>query len=331
MAISMAQLVKELRARTGAGMMDCKKALEATNNEMEAAIDWLRENGIAKAAKKGDRVAAEGLTSVLVEGNKAVIFELNSETDFVSKNEQFLVLLNQVGTVLVNSDVESLEDALALEVDGDTLAALIDRGTATIGEKINLRRFITVTKSESQIFSSYAHMGGRISALALAEGSDDATLKNICMHIAASKPQFLNRESVQADVIEKEREMLLIEAIREQIFKVVLKEEQIKPINLTPEREGQVNAIVDTRFAEIFEARKDEEMIQKIVTGKVNKFLKEMCLVDQSFVMNPDQTVGQVATAANLDVVSYTRFEVGEGIVKEEVDFAAEVAAQLRG
>ncbi len=327
--MSMAQLVKVLRERSGAGMMDCKKALEACDSNIDAAIDWLRENGISKAAKKGDRVASEGLTKVSISGNKAVIFELNSETDFVAKNEQFLEVLEKIGNGLVASSVSTLEEALALEIDGETIETITVNATATIGEKITFRRFTIVEKSDDEIFASYAHMGGTISVLALAKGSDEATLRNISMHIAASNPRYLSEANVDATVLAKEEEMLVIEAVREQLFKAVLKEEQIKPINLTPEREGQVNAIVDERFAEKFEADKDSQMIQNIVRGKLNKFLKSICLLDQPFVMDTDKKVSDVASTAGLELSSFVRYEVGEGIVKEEVDFASEVAAQV--
>ncbi len=327
--MSMAQLVKELREITGAGMMDCKKALEACDGNIDAAVDWLRENGITKAAKKGDRVAAEGLTKVYVEGNKAVIFELNSETDFVSKNEQFLALLEKIGKGLVNSTVKTVEEALALEIDGESIEALTVNATATIGEKITFRRFKIVEKTDDQSFASYAHMGGTISVLTLTNGTDEETSKQVCMHIAASNPQYISEENVEASVLAKEEEMLLIEAIREQIFKQVLKEEQIKPINLTPEREAQVNVIVDERFPERFESDKELPMIQNIVRGKINKFLKSICLVDQDYVIDTDKKVSQVLADANLELVDFIRFEVGEGIVKEELDFAAEVAAQV--
>ncbi len=328
--MSLAKLVKELRERTGAGMMDCKKALVATDNNIDAAIDWLRENGIAKAAKKGDRIAAEGLTKVVTSGNRAVILELNSETDFVAKNDQFLSLMDTIANAIVNSDAKNLEEALKVEIDGEDVATTVTRGTASIGEKLDLRRVSVIEKTDEQSFATYSHMGGKISVLALTNGDDEETTKQVCMHIAASNPQYISEADVDAAVIAKEKEMLVIEAIREQIFKAVLKEEQIKPINLTPEREGQVNAIVDERFAEKFEADKESQMIQNIVRGKLNKFLKSICLVDQAYVIDTDKNVSQVLADANLELTEFVRFEVGEGIEKEEVDFAAEVAAQTK-
>lgn len=288
--MSMAQLVKELREISGAGMMDCKKALEACDGNIDAAIDWLRENGITKAAKKGDRVAAEGLTKVFVEGNKAVIFELNSETDFVSKNEQFLDILERIGQGLVNSNVTTVEEALALEIDGETIEAITVNATATIGEKITFRRFSIVEKTDGQVFANYAHMGGRISVLALANGSDADTLRNISMHIAASNPLYLSENEIDAAVLEKEKDMLTKEALAEG-----------KPANI----------------------------VEKMIVGRLDKYKKEICLLDQPFVMDTDNKVSEVATKAGLELVSFARFEVGEGIVKEELDFAAEVAAQV--
>lgn len=289
--MSIAKLVKELRERTGAGMMDCKKALEASNNDVDTAIDWLRENGIAKAAKKGDRVAAEGLTKVVVEGNKAVILELNAETDFVAKNDQFLELLNKVATGLVNSDAKTLEEGLAVEVDGETIADLVTNGTASIGEKLDLRRFKIVTKTDEQSFANYSHMGGKISVLALVDGTNDEVAKQVCMHVAAANPQYLSKEQVPAEQVEKETEILTKEALAE---------------------------------------GKPEAIVGKMVEGRIRKYLEEICLLPQNFIVDTDKTVQQVLDNAGINLVEFTRYEVGEGIEKEEVDFAAEVAAQAK-
>lgn len=289
--MSLAKLVKELRERTGAGMMDCKKALEASDNNIDAAIDWLRENGIAKAAKKGDRVAAEGLTKVVVNGNKAVIFELNSETDFVAKNDQFLELLQTIADALVNSDAKTLEEGLAVDVNGSTISELVTQGTASIGEKIDLRRFTIIEKTEEQTFAHYSHMGGKISVLALSNGDDEATIKQVCMHIAASNPQYITQADVPADVVEKEKDILTKEAMGE---------------------------------------GKPEAIAQKMVEGRIRKYFEQICLVDQAYVIDTDKKVGQILSDANLELVDFVRYEVGEGIEKEEVDFAAEVAAQTK-
>lgn len=289
--MSIASLVKELREKTGAGMMDCKKALEATEHDIEKAIEWLRENGIAKAAKKGDRVAAEGLTSVVVSGNDAVIFELNSETDFVAKNEQFLDLLTNVGNALLAAKVNTLEEALAFSTNGQTLDEMIVSGTATIGEKINLRRFEFMEKTDAQNFVTYSHMGGRISVLMLVDGADVDTAKQVAMHVAASNPMFLNTDAVDPTVIEKEREILTKEALNEG-----------KPANI----------------------------VDKMVEGRIRKYLEEIVLTEQNFVIDTDKKVKDVLANASLQLIAATRYEVGEGIEKAEVDFAAEVAAQAK-
>ena len=286
-----AQLVKELRDRTGAGMLDCKKALEATNGDVSAAVDYLREKGIAKAEKKSDRIAAEGLCNVVIKDNEAVIYELNSETDFVSKNEQFLSLLDQVGNALMNSSVANTEAALALEIDGKSVATLLKEATATIGENMTLRRVSRVTKTSEQQFGSYKHMGGRIVALSVLEKADEETAKDISMHVAAQKPQFLDRHHVDAETLEHERHILTQQALAEG-----------KPANI----------------------------VEKMIEGRLNKFLKDITLVDQPFVKDPDQTVAQYLTSKNNQVLSFVRLEVGEGIEKKQEDFAAEVMSQVR-
>ena len=286
-----AQLVKELRDRTGAGMLDCKKALEATNGDVSAAIDYLREKGIAKAEKKADRVAAEGLCNVVINGNDAVVFELNSETDFVSKNDQFLALLDQVGQALIGSTVTNTEEALALEVNGKSIDIILKEATATIGENITLRRVSRVTKSDAQGFGSYKHMGGRIVALTVLEKADEETAKDVSMHVAAQKPQYLNRDQVDQETLDHERHVLTQQALAEG-----------KPANI----------------------------VEKMIEGRLNKFLKDITLVDQPFVKDPDQTVAQYLTSKNNQVLSFVRLEVGEGIEKKQEDFAAEVMSQVR-
>lgn len=286
-----AQLVKELRDRTGAGMLDCKKALEATNGDVSAAVDYLREKGIAKAEKKADRIAAEGLCNVVINGNEAIIFELNSETDFVSKNEQFLNLIDQVGQSLIHSSVTNTDEALALEVNGKSVSILLKEATATIGENITLRRVTRVVKTDTQGFGSYKHMGGRIVALTVLEKSDEETAKDIAMHVAAQKPQYLNRGQVDAQTLEHERHILTQQALAEG-----------KPANI----------------------------VEKMIEGRLNKFLKDITLVDQPFVKDPDQTVAQYLTSKNNQALSFVRLEVGEGIEKKQEDFAAEVMSQVR-
>lgn len=284
-----ATLVKQLREKTGAGMMDCKKALTETNGNMDAAIDWLREKGISKAQKKADRIAAEGLCEVTVKGNKAYIFELNSETDFVAKNEKFLNLLEKVGELCAANDCKSAEEALNASLNGETGNEIIINATATIGEKISLRRVECVEKTDAETFGVYKHMGGKIAVLSVVTGNNETLAKDVCMHVAAINPRFLDRTAVDAETIAHERKVLTQEALNE----------------------GKPAAIVE-----------------KMVEGRVQKFLKEICLVDQPFVKNPDETVGQHAKSLNSQVLKFVRYEVGEGMEKRNDNFAEEVAAQ---
>jgi elongation factor Ts len=269
-------------------MMDCKGALDHTNGDMEKAIDYLREKGIAKAQKKASRIAAEGLCSVVVEENAAVIFELNSETDFVAKNKQFLSLLDTVGNEILNSKVTNTEDALKVLVDGKTIEVMLADATATIGEKISLRRVSRLEKTNEQGFGSYKHMGGRIAVLALLEKEDQEVAKDIAMHVAAQKPVFLDRSLVDQETLEHERHVLTQQALLEG-----------KPANI----------------------------VDKMVVGRLNKYLQDICLVDQAFVKDPDQKVSDFLKSKKNQVLKFTRLEVGEGIEKKEEDFAAEVLA----
>ena len=275
MAIT-AAMVKELREKTSAGMMDCKKALVETNGDMSAAIDWLRERGIAKAAKKSDRVAAEGLCSVAIDGNTAVIFELNSETDFVAKNEQFLSLLDKLGKILVANKPANVEEALAIEVDGTTVDAMLIEATSTIGEKITLRRLTVVEKADNEFFGSYLHMGGRIAALTVVEGKEEVA-KDAAMHAAAINPQYLTVDQVPAEVVAKEREILTQEALNEG-----------KPANI----------------------------VEKMVEGRIRKFLADVCMLEQPFVKDGDVTVAKYAKNNGSTIKLFIRLEVGEGIEK---------------
>jgi len=290
MAIT-AQMVKELREKTGAGMMDCKNALEHTNGDMDQAIDYLREKGIAKAAKKASRIAAEGLCSVVVAGNDAVIFELNSETDFVAKNTQFLDLIETVGQALVHSNVKTDEEALNLVVNGKTIEVLLADATATIGEKISLRRVTRVSKESEQGFGAYKHMGGRIAVLAVLAKENDEIAKDIAMHVAAQKPLYLDRSQVDQETLEHEKHVLTQQALQEG-----------KPANI----------------------------VDKMVIGRLNKYLQDICLVDQGFVKDPDIKVSEYLKNNKNQVLNFIRLEVGEGIEKKQEDFAAEVMAQVR-
>ena len=289
MAIT-AAMVKELREKTSAGMMDCKKALVETNGDMSAAIDWLRERGIAKAAKKSDRVAAEGLCSVAIEGNTALIFELNSETDFAAKNEQFLTLLDKLGKILVANKPATVEEALAIEVEGTTVDGMLIEATSTIGEKITLRRLTVVEKADNEFFGSYLHMGGRIAALTVVEGKEEVA-KDAAMHAAAINPQYLTVEQVPAEVVAKERDILTQEALNEG-----------KPANI----------------------------VEKMVEGRIRKFLADVCMLEQPFVKDGDVTVAKFAANNGSTIKSFIRLEVGEGIEKVVANFAEEVMSQVR-
>jgi len=286
-----ASLVKELREATGAGMLDCKKALEATNGNIDEAVTWLREKGISKAAKKASRIAAEGLAVAKVNGNKAVVVELNSETDFVAKNEEFVNLVNTIADTVLNSDVTTLEDALNLTVNGSTINDLIVEKTATIGEKLSFRRFEVMTKEDSQVFGTYSHMGGKIVALTLLS-SDEEVAKDVAMQVAAMRPLYLDREHVPADVLERERAIL-----REQA-----------------ENEGL-----------------DANKLDMIVNGRVNKYYEEVCLVDQGFIKENKMKVNKYVESKNSSILGFVRYEVGEGMEKREENFAEEVMKQING
>ncbi len=295
MAIS-ASLVKELREKTGAGMMDCKKALEANDGDVEKSFDWLREKGIANAAKKADRVAAEGLTSFIIEGNKAAIVEVNSETDFVAKNDEFKELVALCAKVVLDSNPATLEEALNIEVDGKNLETIIAERSGKIGEKLSLRRFAAFNKSDDQTFGAYSHMGGKMTAVVLVNNASDEVARDVAMHVAAAAPKYIDRTSIPTEVLDRELAVLKAQALEENA-------NSAKP--------------------------KPENIIEKMIEGRLNKNLKEMCLVDQEFIKNPDVTVA--AYLANGTVESMTRFQVGEGIEKKEVNFAEEVAQQMRG
>lgn len=291
-----ASLVKDLREKTGAGMMDCKRALTETNGDMEKAIDWLRERGIAKAAKKADRIAAEGLCNVVTYGNEGYIYELNAETDFVAKNSNFLELLNNIGQALIESHANTLEAALEAKINGETVADALVALTAKIGEKISLRRVVRVTKQDDEVFGVYKHMVGRIAVLCVIKGNDAVLAEDICMHIAAMSPRYMNETQVPQEELDHERAILTQEALNENA-------ESDKP--------------------------KPEAIILKMVEGRIKKFLKDICLVDQIYVKNQDVTVGQELKNHGSDIVTFVRYEVGEGMEKRVDDFAAEVAAQL--
>ena len=280
--------VKDLRERTGAGMMDCKKALDASNGDMDKAIDWLRENGIAKAAKKEGRIAAEGTTKMLVDGNKAIILEVNSETDFVAKNEKFVAFVDKIADILMNSDAKTMEETENLGIN-----ELVAETTAQIGEKLSFRRFQKFEKTDSQVYGTYSHMGGRISTLVILEGNNEEVAKDVAMHVAAMNPAYIRPDTVPTDVLEREKEIMRTELINE---------------------------------------GKPADKVEFILKGKVDKYYEENCLENQIFIKAENkETVKQYVEANNSSIVEAIRYEVGEGIEKRQENFAEEVMNQING
>lgn len=295
MAITAAQ-VKELRELTGAGMMDCKKALTECEGDTKKAIDRLREKGIAKAAKKEGRIAAEGLAKILIEGNKAVVLEVNSETDFVAKNDRFLALLDEAAKAIFNSNAKTVEEALALPTAEGTLNDSFIGAVAVIGEKITLRRFEIVEKSDDELFGSYTHQGGRIVAVTVVKGTADAQVaKNMAMQVASMNPTYVSRNEMPQDVVAHEREV----------------------------QEGIMAN--DPSLA-----NKPEKVKAGIIEGRVSKSLQDMCLVDQEYFLDTNLKCGQYLKENNAEVVKFVKYIVGEGIEKKQDDFAAEVAAMAK-
>ena len=285
--------VKDLREKTGAGMLDCKKALEASSGDMEKAIDWLREKGIAKASKKESRIAAEGLSEIIVDGNKAVILEVNSETDFVAKNEEFKKFISTVGNAILNSGVTTMDDALNLKLeDGQTISEYLVALIAKIGEKISFRRFEYLEKNDNEVFGAYSHLGGKISVLTVLEGANSEVAKDVSMHAAAMRPLYMTRDEVPSEVLEHEKGIIKEQAINE---------------------------------------GKPADIAEKMVTGRLNKFYKEVCLEEQPFIKENSVTVGNYVKENGGSIVSISRFEVGEGIEKKEENFAEEVQKQING
>ena len=284
--------VKELREKTGAGMLDCKKALEENNGDMEKAIDWLREKGIAKAAKKESRIAAEGLCQIKTEGNTAVILEVNSETDFVAKNEEFTNFVDYLADQILANDVATVEDVLAIEDGGETINDKLVALVAKIGEKISFRRFEKVTKEDDSNFGTYKHMGGKIGVIVVVKGANEEVAKDVAMQACAMNPTGLNRDSIPAEVIEREAKI-----IKEQVM-----------------AEG-----------------KPEDIAEKMVTGRLNKFYKEVCLVEQAFIKDSGMSVADYVKNNGGEVLSMLRVAVGEGIEKRQDNFAEEVMAQING
>ncbi|HIP24792.1 MAG TPA: elongation factor Ts [Rhodobacteraceae bacterium] len=291
MAIT-AKQVKELRDSSGVGMMDAKKALTATDGDMEAAVDWLRTKGLAKAAKKSDRTAAEGLVGVAVNGNVAVAVEVNSETDFVAKNAEFQALVAGVTKAALGvSDVEALQNA---DMDGKTVATVVGEKIVTIGENMTVRR---MARLEGDVIATYVHNAaapdlGLIGVIVALKGGNEDVAKQICMHVAATNPASLNEGDLDAAMVEREKNVLT---------------EQAR------------------------ESGKPENIIENMIKGRMRKFYEEVTLVNQKFVINPDITVAQFAKEAGAEVTGFVRLAVGEGIEKKVEDFAAEVAKTMGG
>ena len=287
-----ASLVKELREKSGAGMMDCKKALEATNGNLEEAIDWLREKGIAKANKKESRIAAEGLANIYIDGNKAVILEVNSETDFVSKNEEFKNMIDEIGNAILKGEATTVEETLKLPTSEGTINDLIIAKTAKIGEKLSLRRIAVITKNDDDNFGAYLHMGGKIAVLTVVNGANEEVAKDVAMQSAAMKAEYVFKEDVPAEVVKREEEVLKEQAINE---------------------------------------GKPADIAEKMVAGRINKFYKDICLALQAFIKDGDIDVQTYVANNNGKLVNAIRFEVGEGMEKRNDNFAEEVMAQVKG
>lgn len=291
MAIT-AAMVKELREMTGAGMMDAKKALTETDGDQEAAIDWLRTKGLAKAAKKSDRTAAEGLVAVQVAGGKGVAVEVNSETDFVGKNAEFQGMVGAIAGAALNAD--SIDALKAADIGGKTVEETITDKIATIGENMSLRRMATVEGAQvvSYVHNAAADGMGKIGVLVGLSGENEAFGKQVAMHIAAANPASLSEADLDPAVVEKERQI-----------QIDIAKESGKP----------------------------DAVIEKMIVGRMKKFLSEVTLLGQNFVINPDLTVEAAAKEAGVDITGFVRLEVGEGIEKKEEDFAAEVAKAAQG
>ena len=291
-----ASMVKDLREKTGAGMMDCKKALTETNGDMEKAIEYLREKGITKAAKKSSRIAAEGLVLAYVsEDNKVgAAVEVNSETDFVAKNDEFRTFVQALAKqVALNNpvDVEALLNEEYIEEAGKKVSEVLTDKVAKIGENMNIRRFVRFETTDGLV-ESYIHGNGKIAVLVNMKNADTELAKDICMQVAAARPEFLDEASVPAERLAKEMEILKAQAMNE---------------------------------------GKPEAIAEKVVQGRIGKFYSEICLVDQEFVKNPDMKISELLKTKNAEIVEFARIEKGEGLEKKEENFAEEVMKQMNG
>ncbi|MEB3197622.1 MAG: translation elongation factor Ts [Candidatus Sericytochromatia bacterium] len=298
MAEISAALVKELREKTNVGMMDCKKALTETNGDMEAAIDLLRKKGMAKAAAKGSRIATEGLVgaALAADGKTAALVEVNCETDFVARNETFSHVVAAVADLVVakaSSEEGTGDDLLALSSweAGKTVDESVKEAIQKTGEKIDIRRFVRYQAAAGGVLGSYIHLGGKIGVLIELQGGDAALAKDLAMHVAASQPQFIHRDQVPSDVVEKERDILMAQS-----------DLQSKPENVRA----------------------------KMVEGRIGKFFEQICLVDQAFVKDPGVTVKDLLAKSSASITRFTRFGLGEGLEKKQDNFAEEVASYMK-
>ena len=287
-----AAMVKELREVTGAGMMDCKKALAECNGDIEASVEWLREKGIAKSAKKESRIAAEGLANIYIKDNKAVILEVNSETDFVSKNEEFTGMIDTIGTFILDGNAKTLEEALNINTLEGTIADLIVAKTAKIGEKLSLRRIEVVEKNDDEVFGSYLHMGGKIAVLTVLKGANEAVAKDVAMQAAAMRPSYVFISDIPKDVLEQERKIQKELAMSE---------------------------------------GKPADIAEKMVEGRIKKYYKEVCLAEQPFIKDGDISVSDYVKNNKGEIIKVIRYEVGEGMEKRNDNFAEEVMNQVKG
>lgn len=292
-----AAMVKELRERTGSGMMDCKKALAETNGDIEKAIEYLREKGLASAAKKAGRIAAEGLCESYIHGGGriGVLLEINCETDFVAKTDDFKALVNSVAKLVVEKNPADVDELMALDCGDGTVAEMVNRAVAKIGEKITIRRF---ARMEGQLVDTYIHLGGKIGVIVAAKTADAEKARpavhDVAMHIAAAKPGVLHRDEVDPADLDKEREILRAQA---------LNDPKPKPANI----------------------------IEKMVEGRIAKYYKEVCLLEQPFVKNPDQSIEQMLKEhGDVELAAFVRFEMGEGLQKRQDNFAEEVMGQMK-
>ena len=340
MANITAALVKELREKSGAGVMDAKKALVETEGDIEKAIELLREKGMAKAAKKADRVAAEGLTGVYVDGNVAAVVEVNAETDFVAKNAQFVELVEETAKAIVAAKPANNEEALAIKLpSGETLEEAYVNATATIGEKISFRRFALVEKTDEQAFGAYQHNGGRIGVISVIEGGDETLAKQVSMHIAAMNPTVLSYTELDEQFIKDELAQLNHKIEQDNESRAMVNKPALPFLKYGSKAQLTDDVIAQAEEdikAELAAEGKPEKIWDKIIPGKMDRFMLDNTQVDQAYtllaqvyIMDDSKTVEAYLDSVNAKAVEFARFEVGEGIEKAANDFESEVAATM--